>query len=1335
VPDAPPRGPRGPPPDWKFGASTYAGIGLAGLAVLAVGLWAPILAGVPGAAYARIGFAAVGGFTAVLGLGRWNVLRRYPDGGRPRPRGVAEQLPSFRSYPPPPRQQSASSGRGGARPTALRLRGAAVVAALVVAAVVLTALPTPLGPAGSTAPGPGRSASPVAASNPIPVCTIVYPQYGPVDGLYPPLPLFSQQMPCHISHDEVHATFSANGGGSGENVRFPIELPGSGDTASPWGNFSPAQEYSDAYLGMVVKGDPSSFNGQSYAELVFTPSTAGTSTVWNISVAVWSLILDTSCPDGLNFSWEDQFGCVVDDAAPGAPAPLATGLAGGTWANVTFDGSVTAGGADLAITFNDSTDPTDSLAWTANAASTGTYGFQPLYGVACPDACLLNWSEPFGLGAGFDLCYAVGCFSYNASAQQLAPPFVVGSPEYWNGLAYAADYRYVSFESSTGACGGVSSVADCALQALAGEYPAFTFNGTEINFAGNYSWTTESFGGAAHEFDAYASPTDFVPMFLTNLTNSSDAGYVAPATGLNVSVDAQALGTIHNVTLAYELPSGVFGNDTMHLAAGATSDGTYNGTVPAVGGNGVVAFRAVAIDRAGATVESPLAGAPSETVLRGPIPTVSVLISETPPQCGGVSINGGGIRANGTTAALSAGTYPVRSYGCYPYQFSGWSTTGGITVVGGPGVATSVEFHSNGTLHALWRYVVPLDTVTVQITPSSCGTVTINDSGSLAPSSEIQLRDAGSYSLSASGCGGESFSGWTVSSPTNLSILGPTVTLHGNGTLTATFLPTSGSVAVSFTTDPASCGGIAVDNVGYVTGESLHLDPGSSYPIAAVPCAGWGFAGNVLAENGVAVSAGTLHVTGAGSVEFFFYRLTIVTISTDPASCGGVDWDGVFEASGAALNVTNHTVHSLVAEPCTGYYVQGLAITGNLTLAGTVVTVNGPGSVEVVFRPGTPQYFIAVLTDPAGCGTVELDGVPFTDAEYLDVAPGSIDTVGAIPCTGYGFVGWQVSGGVTVAGSLAYVNQSGSIEAIFHALVAVTVETDPSTCGGIGIGGIEYSDGAIALVPDDYSLSIVAVPCPHEVLQYWQTSGGAEIANGSLALTATAIVDAVFQPATYDVNVTVAPATCGSVSVDGVSYSNGTTLVLNAGIYPVATTGCPGFELLRFTSTGGVNVSGTELAVQGAGNLTAWQGPVPPQLTLAVPSTAGTGGATYFSVAVAVPIPPYNYSYRWSFGDGSTASTADNVTSHTYAAAGTYEVSVTVTDPFGRTATSEGNVTVEVGPGAPSYGIGATGEIVVAGAAIAVVAGAVVAFLRARRPPSSTEDAARGGPAPSEARP
>lgn len=63
--------------------------------------------------------------------------------------------------------------------------------------------------------------------------------------------------------------------------------------------------------------------------------------------------------------------------------------------------------------------------------------------------------------------------------------------------------------------------------------------------------------------------------------------------------------------------------------------------------------------------------------------------------------------------------------------------------------------------------------------------------------------------------------------------------------------------------------------------------------------------------------------------------------------------------------------------------------------------------------------------------------------------------------------------------------------------------------------------------------------------------------------------------------------------------------------------------------------------------------------------------------------------YSWSFGDGGTSTAASP--SHTYTAAGTYTVSLTVTDNTGATSTKSGSVTVTSGGSTPKQLLGNTG--------------------------------------------
>ncbi|MGB7124685.1 MAG: PKD domain-containing protein [Thermoplasmata archaeon] len=1308
----------------SIGESTYLAVGLVGVALFVAGVVIPILASVPYADYVRIAVAALGGFLGMFGLGRWYNLRHRP--GRRLPPSSAsgvDGIPSLEIFSPPSAGRQSPPPSGRTAPRAAPSPVALIV--VVLGLLVISSFPVPLAST-SSATGSASSSAGAAAAAPAvtPVCMPpVYPVYGPVHGFYPPLPEYSQQKPCKATNDEVHATFSSSVVGSGERLEVPVELPTDGA-------FGQASAYASFYLGMVVQGNPSSVDGQSYAETVFTPDFGGG---WNVSINVWSMILNTSCPlrnggapTGLNLTYDGSYACLVNEVGKDNGTTLDAQVPGGSFANVTMDGSATSSIHPLEIWFNDSTDGAYSGSYEFTSAHTQTEEFRPYYTTACPDACLLNWSMPFGLGFGVNLCdNGAGCFSYNQTVLLAEPPFEVGAPEFWTGLSYSGNYLYFSPESSTGACSGVGSAVPCTPDAFAGYYPYFTFNGTVLNFGANWSWATEDWGGAAFEFNGYATLTDYVPLFLDQLTNSSRADYVAPGTPLNVSVRVQDLGNVTGVNLGYTLPGASFVNETAPRRSGTSSDGTYAAAIPGTGANGTILFRMAATDDAGAVVALPIYGDPSSTVVRSAIPTFRLVVDSVPPGCGGVSVNGSATKPNGTGLSLLAGTYAVRASSCYPYQFDRWTATAGLTVAGG-GTSAELTIDANGTLTAVWSYVRPNDTVDLAWTPSGCGATTIDGQDVPGQSTPVpvSLLDNGTYSLSELSCGGHSFSGWTVSNAQNLSVLGAEVSVHGNGTLTETSVPTSTSLPVQLETDPSTCGGVRVGDAAYTNNETLNFVAGTEYSVGPEPCAGYGYNGTMAASSNITVQNGELTAESAGWVEFSYYKLTLVSVITVPSTCGGVTWDGVLETNGALLNVTNHTVHSAAAAPCPGSYVEDFYTTGGLVHEGSEVEVDGPGAIEAVYRTGSPESSVGFITDPVTCGEVDFDGSDYANAGQVEVAPGTIASIAPVPCSGYGFDDWVTSGGVTISGSSATVNSSGSIEAVYHPLVSVLLQTDPASCGSIVLNGVDYPNGSSTNLPVDVNYPIAAVPCLYDVLESWQTSTGATIANGSLSLGASAIITAAFVPAVYNVTIGVRSDDCGYVDLAGVQYSNNSTVDLTAGPYSLTPVLCAGYELSGWTTSGGVNVSGSTLVVAGPGAVTEVGTAVSPTVTLLVPSTAAAQTSFLLRASVAVPVPPYTYNYTWSFGDGTTVTTPTNFTSHTYAATGTYLVRLTVVDPLGRVATAETNVTV-VPPAAALTSSLSPLEWGVIGLAVAVVAvGIIVSVLRSRR---------SGGPAATDA--
>jgi hypothetical protein len=306
------------------------------------------------------------------------------------------------------------------------------------------------------------------------------------------------------------------------------------------------------------------------------------------------------------------------------------------------------------------------------------------------------------------------------------------------------------------------------------------------------------------------------------------------------------------------------------------------------------------------------------------------------------------------------------------------------------------------------------------------------------------------------------------------------------------------------------------------------------------------------------------------------------------------------------------------------------------------------------------------------------------------------------------------------------VNGSGSITAHFHPLAQLYLYTTPTTCGSIEVNGLSYPDGAQLTLPAPNSYSVNSTPCAHYGFLYWLTSSGISVANGSLLMESAARLTAVFGPLTYQIQLNVAPGECGGVKVGSNLYVNNTSLGEPYGNYTIAPTPCSGFHLVSWDVSGNVTIKPLAsghylLTVTGTGKVLGLYRPVPPVVTIACPSSAAVGTSVSCTVVVGTLVPPYNYTYVWSWGDGSpTTTTAANFTSHTYGSLGTYQVQVTVHDPYGRVADANQTVSVLSSPPGSNTSLTLTAVLAIVIGVLAVLA-AVLLALRGRAPPPPDE--------------
>ncbi len=1158
----------------------------------------------------------------------------------------------------------------------------------VVVLVVLVALPAPGSTGGAGAPGtptaphpvgPLAASAPAVAARPHPstiVCPSGYPAYGPVGIVGPITPSQLYQGPCApVNKDEIHLTFSSNVPGSGETMSLPVYLP-------PDGAALQSNAYIQMYVGMVVRGDRNSQWGQSYAALVFTPVPSGSSLNYTADLAVFSLVNSSiytanTCPsNALNFSFNQSYFCEISDLSGSGPTlPL---YPAGSWLNLTFAGQI-GSTTGLNITILDPANATLNAAMTLNTTTTGTYTFEPFFNASCPDSCLLNWSMPFGLGVSYLSCpvgpqaYAV-CDTYNQTAWDNMGAWAFGVPKFVEGGRPTGDYLYIAPESGSGVCNpfaALGTLATCFNQNAyggTGFYPWFTFNGTDLNFGDTQPSTTNDFGGATTELFSTGAPHDMKVLFLNSLVNSSRDGFVTTGGTVNVTVNPQTYGTLTGANLTYLVAGGSATTVTMTRWAGGPTSAMYSAQIP-TGSNGLINFTVTATNSAGATVTSP-----TSHIERGPLPLFNVTFQTWYPSCANIVFNTSA-EANGSSVQVAPGFYPIGAHGCYPWSFSSWSLARGLTVAPAGGQIGTLGVSASGLVLAHWSYVRPLDNVTVFTT---CGQVYLDGNYSVNGTS-LFLPDWGNYSLGQVGCAGETFAGWSFTG--NLTILGPRLTPHGNGTLTAHWVPTTSADTVQFATVPTGCGGVAIRGAGYTNGESIGLTAGT-YPIAPDPCYHYGWL-RWNTTGGVSISGGTLNVTGAGVVTEVNYVLTIVTILVSPAGCGTVTFDGTAYRNSSQIVVQNNTTHTISASSCSGYYLFGLNGTGGVQVVGNVAVVNGSGYLIATNIPGQPDKFVGFLTDPPTCGIIDFGAASFVNTNYTYVSRYSVLPIAAIACGGYGFVRWITFGGISVVGGSAYVNDSGAIEAVFRPLVAVYLYTQPAGCGSIRLNGVTYPGNSTVVLPEEASYALSATPCTGYRFTGWSNSTSAEIGGGYVFLTNSAILTAQFSQIRFVLTVLIYPANCGSVRVAGSNLANGSALSLPAGTYPLTASPCTGSYLVAWSPQGNVSVVNDTLFLNGSGSVGAVYRPVAPVVTISVPSSSLSGSPVPLAATVAVLVPPYTYNYTWSFGDGQTATTPVNFTSHTYAAPGTYTVTVTVLDPYNRTANASTTLVV-VAPSALS---------------------------------------------------
>ena len=401
--------------------------------------------------------------------------------------------------------------------------------------------------------------------------------------------------------------------------------------------------------------------------------------------------------------------------------------------------------------------------------------------------------------------------------------------------------------------------------------------------------------------------------------------------------------------------------------------------------------------------------------------------------------------------------------------------------------------------------------------------------------------------------------------------------------------------------------------------------------------------------------------------------LSLATSSSRPASAAPAGWTAYVVLNGAnavvPVDTAGNGVGAPISLPSTVSQPASIAINPTATTA-YVSTFQGNALIPIDLAAGSAGGPIALQGSSGGAGAVALapngDTALVTDAidhwvGAVSVSGGPAGTIGA----GSGIFTSPSSIAITPDGTFAYVTDAAE-----NQVDSVNLSTLPPSVHPLP--GAENKPEAIAIDPTGTDL-------------YTADAGGNDVSVIDAATGATNTVTVGGAPDAIAVNpvsedVYVANSADGTVSViQTTTDSVIDTISLGAGTQPDGLAVTPDGKQLFVADMGNGTVSvintvtdmrTATVTVGGATSDPVAIAITPdqaPRASLSVsPGAAGT--PTSFNASASTVAFGAVASYLWTFGDGSaTSATFTPTTTHTYAKAGTYSVSLTEESSGGTT--------------------------------------------------------------------
>ncbi|MCI4347333.1 MAG: hypothetical protein L3J97_01775 [Thermoplasmata archaeon] len=679
----------------------------------------------------------------------------------------------------------------------------------------------------------------------------------------------------------------------------------------------------------------------------------------------------------------------------------------------------------------------------------------------------------------------------------------------------------------------------------------------------------------------------------------------------------------------------------------------------------------------------------------------------------------------GSASGLAPGWYGVEARPQPGASFAGWTATGGIVPALPHGAWTTVVVSGNGSLFATFSTSGPpplLVSTTFRDSPRGEVAVTPGWLGAplglttTVPSNSILDLAPGIYSILSYPSQGSLFIGWSSSGP-GLLIAAPSLPftwlvvtdLQASASVTADNSPSAHFDRISlsaFDSANSTFRGGTVSLGGFLT-TSSRASSGwiavGTYSLSATPAPGYLFGGwqytwssimtNFSRSTNITLENGTLNLSAlSGIVLAIFNPIPVSVVFTAAGGGGGVVVPGFgFLGSGSTLQLTPGQNYSISAAPNGGQYFVSWSSSDNTAIwnraSGSwaeLLVANRTGSVIVNYSPGGSSALTFRVT-PLGAGQIAFNGRNSysNGSTNSSVVGGETYLVGAAAVPGFMFSRWSVTGSVTVGAPT-----SGNTTVTVSGRGNLTVWLVPTTFAvtflanaplrvilHLDLSGV-FVDSTVRVSPGVHAVS-VAAPAS-STFDRWQSTGGLTLGNaasnsttvtvsgaGTLTALITPFVVAVsaVKPAIADVGVLVSFKSAASTA--------GTYTVQWRGLPP----GCPAGTTVtvvcapssagRYTpSVSYVDLWG-EPSTSAPANLQVNPLPTITSTSLSF-ATIDAGVPTNLSSVESGGTGPFTWAYGGLPGGCATANQSYIVCSPS--AMGTYNLTVTVTDAFGKSA-------------------------------------------------------------------